>query len=377
MIDPIIPGLEPDPPGREWGRVAVIFGALVLLILIPLLRWRHHESRRPSLVEIRVVAATEQDPVFREGPRTVGPEERVSLAVALRLEYPDRGSRWLAPVERLELDGASVDHIQEESWPQSGRTARAFWFTLENPFLGGVLDAKDIQTKLAIRPLLAPELGQGFLAHGEPESHADDGINLGATLVPVRAGTYRVYARVEVVANDGSSRPLFAATSLGVDRFDDPAMVRISRDLAGTFPGVHPAVGRLFRLPGFEPSVSSSLDLTEACTGLIATSSRTFAAMAVTGHCDAADLGLDSLGRLSVTASGIASTLRWQTDVRSGDILKQGDHWMVAISDDGNGFLDGPDLIAHSWGRPPAILPLASALNDTPAEVGIFRITGP
>ncbi len=377
MTDIAIPGLEPEPPAKEWGRVAIIFGVLVVLITIPLLRWRHLESRRPSLVEVRVVAATEQDPVFREGPRTVDPEDRVSLAVALRLEYPGRGSRWLAPVDHLELDGALVDHVRAESWPEADRKARTFWFTLEGPFLGGVLDAEHAAAKLLVRPFLAPELGHKFHATGEPESHADDDVNLGNTLVPVKAGTYRMYARVEVVAIDGSSRPLFTATSLGVDHFDDPAMVRISRDLGGAVAGVDPTVGHLFRLPGFEPTTASAWDLTEACDRLIATSSRTFAVMAIKGRCSSDSLEFDHLGRLSVTDSAVTSTLRWQADIRPGDILKQGDHWMVVVSDDGNGVLDGPDLVAHSWRRPPALLPLASALNDTPTEVGAFRVTGP
>jgi len=374
MTDPIMPGLAPDPPRTEWNLLAIIFGILIVLIAIPLVQWRHYESQRPTLVEVRVVAATESDPVFREGARTVGPEEKVSLAVALRLEYPGNGSRWLAPVKQLELDGALVDHIEAESWPEDDRTARTFWFTLESPFLGGTLDAETAQSKLAVRPFLAPELGQAFLANGEPESHADDGINLGDSLVPVKAGTYRLYARVEVVANDGSSRPLFAATSVGIDRFDDPAMVRISRELAETFSPVDPATGHLFRLPGFEGS--SSWDPTEACRRLVTTSSETFALMAVTGQCDGDTPKLDSLGRLEVSDSGVTSTLRWQIDVYPGDIVRQGDHWLILISDDGDGSLNGPDLIVHSWHRPPALLPLADALKEAPVEALAFRVVG-
>ncbi len=374
MTDPIIPGQEHDSPRTEWKLLAIIFGILVVLIAIPLLRWRHHESRRPILAEVRVIAATEADPVFREGVRIVGPEEEVFLAVALRLEYPASGSRWLAPVDRLELDGALVDHIEADSWPETDRTARTFWFTLESPFLGGTLDAENAQSKLAVRPFLAPELGHALLANGEPESHADDGINLGDTLVPVKAGTYRLYARVEVVANDGSSRPLFAATSVGVDQFDDPAMVRISRGLAGAFPLIGPAAGHLFRLPGFEGS--AGWDPTDACRRLIATSSETFASMALTGRCEGDSPAFDALGRIEVLDSGVTSTLRWQIDVLPGDVVRQGDHWLVLISDDGDGILNGPDLVVHSWHRPPAKLPLADALDEIPTEVTAFRVAG-
>ncbi len=377
MTDPIIPGMEPDLPKKEWRLIAGIFGVLLVLIAIPLLRWRHYESQRPTLVEIRIVAATEQDPVFREGARTVDSEEPVSLAIALHLEYPGKGSRWLAPVDQLELGGTLVDHIQAESWPERDRTARTFWFTLEGAFLGGVINAEEAQEKLAARPFLAPELGQSFLAQGEPSFHAADGINLGDTLLLVRAGTYRVYARVEVVADDGSSRPLFAATSLGADHLNEPAMVRISRALEEKFTGIHPAAGHVFRLPGFEPASAKGWKAVDACNRLIATSSRTFAAMAATGQCSTDGLEFDPLGHLSVTDSNITSTLRWLTDVRPGDLLKQGDHWLVVVSDNGNGILDGPDMVAHSWRRPPSILPLSSALDKAPAEVVVFRIAGP
>ena len=374
MTDIAIPGLEPAPPPTEWKLLAVIFGILIVLITVPLLRWRHQESHRPTLAEVRVVAATDEDPIFREGARVVGADETVRSAVALRLEYPGIGSRWLAPVDQLEIDGALIDHIKAETWPEEDRTARTFWFTLESPFLGGILTVENAQDRLAVRPFLAPEMGQAFLASREPESHADDGINLGDSLVLVNAGTYRLYARVEVVANDGSSRPLFAQTSMGADHIDNPSMVRISRDLARTFTLINPAVGHLFRLPGFEGP--PDWDPTDACNRLVTTSSKIFAVMAVTGRCETDLPKLEELGTLEVSESGVASNLRWQTDVRMGDLIKHDNHWLVLISDDGDGVLNGPDLVVHSWRRPPAILPLGDALDPTPSKIGAFRIAG-
>lgn len=375
MTDSIFAGLEPEPRQREWVRIAVIFAVLVILVLIPLLRWQQHEAHRPSLVEIRVVAATQSDPVFREGPRTVSSDERVTLAIALRLDYPNEGSRWLSPVDQLELDGAPIDHIVAESWPEPDRTARTFWFTLESPYLGGVVNEEDAADKMTPRPFLAPELGHSWLADGEPESHADDDINLGNSLVPVEAGTYRVYARVEVVVNEGSSRPLFAATSLGSADLQDPSLVRISRGLGTSFVGFDPAAGHLFRLPGFEAASGSNWNSNEACSDLIVASSMSFAAVALTGSCSGESLEFESLGQLLVTDMGVSSSLRWQDDVLPGDILKQGEHWMVIVSDNGNGILDGQDLVAQSWRRPPAVLPLASAVDEEPKGVKVLRAT--
>lgn len=374
MTQSVIPGVEPEPPRKEWKLIAMIFGVLLTLLAVPILIWQHHENNRPTLVEIRVVSATQGDPVFREGARVVEADEKVSLAIALKLEYPGKGSRWLSPVDQLELDGELIDHIQETSWPEPDRTARTFWFTLESPFLGGTLAGEDATEKLAARPFLAPEMGLGFLAQEEPTFHAADGVNLGNTRRPVNAGTYRAYARVEVVADKGSSRPLFSATSKGAGHFDDPALVRISRNLEPSFEGIHPSAGHLFRLPGFEPSPTSDWNPEEACNRLIATSSGTFAAMALTGSCQAEALGLTPLGTLTVAGPEITSNLEWLSDVRAGDILKQGDHWMVAVSDSGNGFLDGQDLVLHSRRRPPCLMPLAFALDEDATQVTVFRV---
>jgi len=369
-------GFQNNHTWGEWRLLIIIFGVLVSLILIPLLIWRHHETHRPSLAEIRIVSATSADPIFREGPRTVGPEEQVMLAVALRLEYPGHGSRWLAPVENLELEGAAIDHLQTQTWPEQDRTARTFWFTLESPFLGGILQAKASEEKLKLRPFLAPELGFAFLARGEPETHADDGINLGDSLLPITAGTYRMYARVEVVADNGSSRPLFSASSLGSQDIGNPAMVRISRDLEATFTGINPAAGHLFRLPGFESASDSDWDPNSACDNLTATSSRTFASMAATGHCNEAVPGPAASRNVTLEDTTLEPQLRWQVVIRPGDVLKQGNHWVILISDDGNGILDGPDLVAHCWRRPPAILPLAAALDRSPAQLTVLATTG-
>ena len=68
---------EREAGGRRLGAV----GAL-------LLPWWIHEHNRPRLVEARIVLATDADPVFREGSRHVASDEKVRLAIALRLERP-------------------------------------------------------------------------------------------------------------------------------------------------------------------------------------------------------------------------------------------------------------------------------------------------
>ncbi len=368
------PGVRSDDDSRDWILPVSILAVVLLIFLIPFLRWRIHEARRPVLVEVRVVSATSTDPVFREGYRTVTADEEVSLAVALKLDFPGREPRWLSPVERLELDGSEVDHLQAETWPEDDRTARTFWFTLECPYLGGVLEPGEASSKLKVRPFLAPELGQRFRADGEPEQHSDDGLDLGESIVPVRAGTYRIYARVEVTEDRGSSRPLFAVVSHGADHRDDPRMLRISRDLGPETPGLDPAAGRLFRLPGFDDS--DAWDPDAACKRLFAVSPDTFLSVALTGRCRDETLRFKPVGTIDTDGMIIDSKLRWGTDVFAGDVIEHGDHRMILVSDDGDGRLDGPDLVAHTRRRPAAVLPLIDAVVEG-GRLEIVRRVGP
>jgi hypothetical protein len=106
-----------------------IFAALVALVAIPFLVDYIREIRRPVLMEARVVIATASDPVFREGRRHVQAGETVEAAVALRFGRRGKPGRWLAPVERLAIEGNELEHENSETWPETGRAVRVFWFS--------------------------------------------------------------------------------------------------------------------------------------------------------------------------------------------------------------------------------------------------------
>jgi hypothetical protein len=86
----------------------IIFAVLVALIVVPLAVWRVGEARRPILQEVRIVTATDADPVFREGVRRAAPGADVRIAAALHIHRAGAADVWLAPVEQLEIDGAPV-----------------------------------------------------------------------------------------------------------------------------------------------------------------------------------------------------------------------------------------------------------------------------
>ena len=359
----------------EHLRLLAIVVVLVAMIAVPAWLWTRHEKNRPTLVEARVVSATSTDPVFREGARSIAADERVQLAVAIRLGYPGKASRWLAPVEALVLDGQEVDHLNTDSWPEEDRLLRVFWFTLEAPFLGGQLSQENAASKLAYRSFLAPELGGGLVAEGEPEAHADDGVNLGDESLSVAAGTYRLYTRVEVINKTGSSFALHVATSLAADALADPRMLRISRRLDPEF-GLDPRAGEFFRLPGFEVEGTDHLDIQDLADRWLATSSEVFAAVAATGETRFKESELEAVRDFrwedgKITVRGRA--WQWGSDIQGRDILRQGRHWMVAVADDGDGILGPGDIVAHAWHRPAALLPLESALNDETVAVEVLR----
>jgi len=361
------------------GKADVVTPLLIFLVLLGLvgwaaLGWRIHESRRPLPVEVRIVSATSADPVFREGPRHLGFDEELKLALAIRLEYPTKGSRWLAPVGELEIDGERVDVLSSPVWPEEDRFIRAFWFTLESPFLGGVLEsAEDAEKKLALRPFLAPEMGQGLLAGREPEWHAEDDVDLGENLAPAQVGCYRLYARIQLLDRPGSTHPLVSLNSIGADHVDDSRMLEMTRDLPEDF-GLDPGCGRLFRLPGFEARDGSGLDPSVWASELRAASSRSFAAAAAGWMPD------DGFRETPLRFSkGIflrrSRRLRWGRDLRARDLLRQGMHWMVLLRDDGDGVLGSGDVVAQSWKRPPAVLHLETVFD--PTEGPVFLVPNP
>jgi hypothetical protein len=236
----------------ESGRwlVVSIFAGLVLLVAAPLVVRGARNALRPELVEVRIVTAT-GDGVFRDGPRRVDPGEQPAIAVALRLRDRLGRQRWLAPADRLELDGAPVDHDVIDAWPEQDRRVRVFWFTVECSNVGGTVTPERAARLLRYRTFLASEMGRGLRAAALPEPHNDDSLGPQPHNLPVDAGTLRLYARVEVFDPKREVRALQAASSAGVESVLDPNYPAIHR-AARLADGLRPEVGELFNLSGWE-----------------------------------------------------------------------------------------------------------------------------
>ena len=363
-----------------------IFAALVAIIATPFLVDYFREIRRPVLMEVRLVTATISDPVFREGRRHSQAGEAVEAAVALRFGRRGKDGRWLAPVERLAIDGNEVEHEKTGTWPDTGRTVRVFWFSVESTNLGGSLNAENAGDRLRYRTYLAPEMGRSLRAERLPENHNDDHIGEQSAATPGGAGTVRLYARVEIVEADSDLRPLQVMTTPGIESILEPGFPAVFRP--GDFgAAIDSSVGELFGLPGFEPRSESGawnevtipafqMSFTDLVSERIVVSSRTLAAIAVSGMSDIEEDALTPLGTLSMTPEKIlrrGRVLRWERDVLPGDVLVDGDHWWVLLGDEGDGQLDPADTVLHCWGRPPERTTLYASLESEESTVDHYR----
>jgi hypothetical protein len=364
----------------------LIFAALVALIAIPFLIDYIRELRRPMLLEARVVTSTSSDPVFRSGRRRVAAGESVDVVLALRIGRQGTEGRWFSPADRLAIDSREIEHEQSSSWPEQGLAIRVFWFSVESANLGGALNEDNAEQRLQYRTYLAPEMGRGLRARQLPETHNDDHIGQHSMTAPEGAGTFRFYARVEVVENESDVRPLQATTSMAIDAIFDEGFPTVSRS-ADLGHAIHPTTGELFGLPGFEPrpELGDRNDVTVAAfnrsfTDLVrerfVVSSRTLAAVALSGQPVFDKKDLIDLGPLSITTDEVlrrGRKLSWESDVQTGDLLVDGDHWWVLLGDDGNGELDPADTVLHCWGRPPERTTLLATLESVNATVGHRR----
>ena len=226
------------------------------------------------------------------------------------------------------------------------RRVAPFWFSVESTNLGGSLNAENASDRLQYRTFLAPEMGRSLRAERLPETHNDDHIGQRATMTPDGAGTVRIYARVEVVESDTDLRALQVVTTTGLEAILSPEFPAVFRP-ADLGKGIHPSVGEFFGLPGFEPHSETGawnevtipdfqMSFSDLVSQRLVVSSRTLAAIAVSGGPDIDTDALTALGTLSITPEAVlrkGRVLRWGRDVSPGDLLVDGEHWWLLLGD--------------------------------------------
>jgi hypothetical protein len=362
----------------------IVFAVLATLVALPFVLHEVRSQLRPRLVGARIVTATDADPVLRTGARVLASDEPVRIAVALRVDRRGRQPGWVAPSGPLEIDGRLQDGPRWESWPEDDRQVRVFWFTVECATVGGEIAPSTAAPRLAHRTFLAPEMGRDLLAAGFPSQHNDDALGPRLDGLPTDGGTARLYARAELVERLDAVRPLVAVTTTAPARFAHPDFPRVQRQ-ADLGPGVDPAAGELFRLPGFElagglepDAVLPGLGVTmaHATTRRLALSSWTFAAVAVAGQTALSPTDLSVLGRLTTAGGRMlldGRPLIWDRDVRPGDVVFDGDQWIVLLGDEGDSELDAVDPVVHCFRGPPTRTRLGLVVADTGGRLELLR----
>jgi hypothetical protein len=227
-------------------------------------------------------------------------------------------------------------------------------------------------------------MGRGLVAAAFPSQHNDDALGPRLDGLPTDGGTVRLYARVELVDRPDAVRPLAAVTTEDWSRFADPRFPAIHRR-TGLGPGLDPAAGELFRIPGFEIEDADGDDwvlpvlgmtVADATARRLMMSSWTFAAVAVSAPPTTPSSALRRLGRL--TASGERLRLddqpaRWGREVEPGDLVSDGKHWLVLVGDDGNGDLDPVDPVVHCWRAPPSRSRLGLVVDVGEDQLALYR----
>jgi hypothetical protein len=360
---------------RPWLVAVVLAGGLAGIYLFQSVR----QTFRPELLEVRVVTATPDDQVYRGGVRHLTAGEHFTAAVALKVRRKGSEPYWMAPVEKLSLDGAPTPHKVLPAWPERDRSARVLWMTLESANLGGELVPGKEKELLRYRTFLAGEMGRTLIATNEPEPHNDDFLAPEDQPRAGGPGTFRLAARVEIVADPSHITPQQAVMSPGPGNPTDPRVAVVMREW-DVPEEVRPEAGELFGLPGFEPPPGDPAGvrstLVELADRRLAVSSAAFASTALTGRPGLDPATLPVLETVRLTGGrllGASGALRWGTSVRPGDLLEASGHWLVLLADDGDGTLDLDDQAAHCWGHPPARGALSDLIEPGPMAFRLRR----
>lgn len=358
---------------RPWLVAIVVAGGLAGIYLFQSVR----QTLRPELLAVRVVTATPDGQVYRGGVRHLEAGESFTAAVALKIRRTGSDPYWMAPVEKLSLDGAPTPHRALPAWPERDRSARVLWMTLESANLGGELVPKEEKDLLRYQTFLAPEMGRTLIATNEPEPHNDDFLAPEDQPRAGGPGTLRLAARVEIVADPSDIMPQLAVMSPGPGDSTDPRVAVVMREW-DVPEGVRPEAGELFGLPGFEPPPDDPAGvrsrLVELADQRLAVSSAAFASVALTGRPDLDPATLPVLETVRLEGGhlvGASGPIRWGPSVRPGDLLEASGHWLVLLADDGDGALDLDDRAAHCWGHPPTRGPLSDLIEPGPL---VFRL---
>jgi hypothetical protein len=355
-------------------RLLAVVGALVVLVLVVIGWWAMRSARAPHLVGVRVVTRAVGETVASDGVRLVPPGTAVDAAAVVTYRRGDGPERHICAFDDVEIGGTRVEVEPLATWPTSGGTLRAHWYTVEPGVFGAEgVDAANAPAALVYRDFVAAEMGRGMVARVTLEAHDDDALSRPKAGNGLGGGPVRLKVRVGAYLRPDDLLPQQAISSPGAEQVFNGGVPGVVFGVS--FPvGVAPEVARYLRVGCFtfvnsvwpDGGAGWRLPLPPGemvRRGFVVTPRALAAAAAgdVLGEPWGAPVALVQRGARWVAATS-GQPLRWGVDVGAGDAVEAGERWAVVLTDDGDGVLSLGDAVLAAWGEPASREPLAVAI---------------
>lgn len=341
--------------------ILIASGAVASLVVAGLLLApRVTEELAPKPQQAWVAIQPAGSGVARIGPVDIPAGTGFTLHAVLEARDRDGRPVYYTEAPGLEIGGEAVPAAALRRWDRR-EEARVMWFTVEgkSPYLP-LEAAADLQ-RFEVNELFRADWPQAWSVPGALEPRHDDHLARARAQKDREFGTQRYHARIELFGRDSSTLPQTRFKSWGAAEL--PERWREFPTVVATLPGVAGPPSRVFGLTQVQPPEAASRELLAAVADL---SGRRLAfSLATVLRETLAGAGVDGMGALRWREVALAgSGLRWDTDVRQGDLLRSGAQVAVLYRDAGvAGVLDPADLaLAFEMGA--VVLPLGEVFTS-------------
>ena len=351
--------------------ILIASGAVASLVVAGLLLApRVSEELAPKPQQAWVAIQPAGSAVARVGPVEVPAGTAFTLHAVLEARDRDGQRVYYTAAPSLEIGGEAVPAAALRRWDRP-EEARVLWFTVEgkSPYLP--LEAPGDLQRFEVNELFRPDWPQTWSVPGALEPRHDDHLARARAQKDRPFGTQRYHARIELFDRDSPTLPQTRFKSWGAaelpERWEEfPAVV-------ATLPGVAGPPSRVFGLTQIQPPEAASRELLAEVADLARRRLAFSLATVLRETLEAA--GADGMGSLQWREVELArSGLRWDADVRQGDLLRSGAQVAVLHRDAGvAGQLDAGDLaLAFEMGA--LVLPLGEVFTSgLPVELAPLR----
>jgi hypothetical protein len=323
---------------ERWIFVAALALALAVvaaLVLAP----RVTESRKPQGQTAWVALQVGDEPIARVAPVEVEAGTPVTLHAVLEARQHDGSTVYFTAAPGLELEGRPVPAESVRPW--EGQDLRILWFTVEaqSPYLV-VDEERSGFERLGFREFYRPDWPRAWAVPAVLEPRFDDHLELGRAERARPFGVQRYHVRIELAEGEHDLVPSERYKSWGAA--DLPERVDSFPTVVATLSGRLARPSAVFGLAQLDPV--AEVDAAAAAWLEDAAEKRLgFVAPDIWESLLPAGATFESLPWRLVRLGDQAPS--WGEGVAAGDLLRVGDRRTILYRDDGDGILDGGDLV--------------------------------